>query len=112
MVPVNGTVGDPQVVICAVAATSGVDYSSVTSLWTGPNGVIVNDDRVTINATVDNDVYITILYFDYLYESDEGIYTCNVTTNSHTVSLDANLNNLTSKFSIVVTKHQSNDYIM
>ena len=95
--PVNGTVGDSQDVICVVKTTSGLDPSVVSSTWTGPNGGIVNDDRVTVNRTLDNNTYITVLHFKHLLESDKGIYTCNMTTNDHNVSLNTNLNNLTSK---------------
>ena len=72
----------------------------MTSFWTGPSGVVTNDERVTIDVIVDDNTYITILHFDYIWESDEGIYTCNVTTGDHTVSLSANLTNLTSKLSM------------
>ena len=72
----------------------------MTSFWTGPSGVVTNDERVTINVIVVDNIYITILHFDYIWESDEGIYTCNVTTGDHTVSLSANLTNLTSKLSM------------
>ena len=71
----------------------------MTHSWVGPNGVIAtDDDRLTINdTTVNNNTYITTLHFNHLMESDEGVYTCNVTTSTHTVSLSANLSNLTSK---------------
>ena len=95
--PANGTVGDPQDVICSIASTSGLDPNTVTTSWTGPNAVITNDDRVTVNATVDNNIYTTILHFDHLLESDEGIYTCNITTSDNTVSLSANFTDLASK---------------
>ena len=97
-------VGDPQDVICIVASTSGLDDTdSVITSWTGPNGVITNDDRVTINTTVENNIYTSILHFDYIVESDEGIYTCNVTTIDHNVSLSTSLTNLMSKLCIQYT---------
>ena len=95
VVPTERYVGDPQDVICIVASTSGLDDAdSVITSWTGPNGVITNDDRVTINTTVENNVYTSVLHFDYIAESDEGIYTCNVTTIDHNVSLSTSLTNL------------------
>ena len=101
LVSTERNVGDPQDVICIVASTSGFN-DSVTTSWIGPNGVITsNDDRVTINATVENNFYTSILHFDYIMESDEGIYTCNVTTIDHNVSLSASLTNLTSKLCIL-----------
>ena len=96
-VPANGTVGDPQDVICSITSTTVLDANSVTTSWTGPNGVITNDDRLTINITVDNNIYTTILHFDHLLESDEGIYTCNITTTDHFVSLSTNFTDLISK---------------
>ena len=94
-------VGDPQDVICIVASTSGLDDAdSVTTSWTGPNGVITNDNRLTINTTIENNIYTSILHFDYIVESDEGIYTCNVTTIDHNVSLSTSLTNLISKLCI------------
>ena len=101
--PANGTVGDPQDVICIVLSTSGLDPNSVTNSWTGSNGVITNDDRVTINATVDNNIYTTILHFDHLLESDEGVYTCNVIISDHTVSVCANFTHFISK--LLCSKH-------
>ena len=83
-------VGDPQVVICSITSATVLDANSVTTSWTGPNGVITNDDRVTINTTVENNIYTSILHFDYIAESDEGIYSCNMTTIDHNVSLSTN----------------------
>ena len=94
--PANGTVGDPQDIVCSITSTTLLDANSVTTSWTGPNGV-TNDNRLTINATVDNNIYTSILHFDRLSESDEGIYTCNITTTDHFVSLSANFTDLLSK---------------
>ena len=96
-IPDNGTIGNLQDIICLIATTSRLDPTSVTSFWTGPNGVVTNDDRLTIITTVDSNIYTTVLHFDYIWESDEGIYTCNVTTSDHSVSLSTNLSNLMSK---------------
>ena len=98
--PKIGTVSNPQNITCLVISTIGLNSGSVTSFWTGPSGVVTNNERVTIDVIVDDSIYITILHFDYIWESDEGIYTCNVTTGDHTVSLNANLTNLISKLSI------------
>ena len=103
--PANGTVGDPQDVICSITSTTVLDANSVTTSWTGPNGVITNDDRVTINITVDNNIYTSILHFDHLLESDEGIYTCNITTIDHSVSLTANFTDLISKLFMYSSEH-------
>ena len=102
VVPTDRNVGDPQDVICTVASTSGLDDADlVIASWTGPNGVITSDDRVTINTTVDSNIYTTTLHFNYIMESDEGIYTCNVTTIDRNVSLSTSLTNLASKLCIL-----------
>ena len=94
---VNKTLGNPQDVICLLMETSGLDLNSVISTWSGPNGVVSVDDRITINTTVDDNSFITILHFEYLFESDKGAYTCNVTTNNHNVSISTNLTDLISE---------------
>ena len=98
--PGIGTVGDPQDVTCILVTTSVLDPSSVTSFWTGPNGIVTDGDRITINTTSDSNTYSTTLHFSYLSESDEGIYACNVTTDNHSVSRSANLTNFISKLSL------------
>ena len=95
--PVNGIVGYPEDIVCLIETTSELELSSVTSSWTGPNGVVTNDDRLTINVTVNKNIYITILHFEYLSENDEGNYTCSVTISNHTMLLSTTLNNLISK---------------
>ena len=94
---VNKTLGNSQDVICLLMETSGLDPNSVISTWSGPNGVVSVDDRITINTTVDDNSFITILHFDYLFEGDEGAYTCSVTTSDHSVSISTNLTDLISE---------------
>ena len=83
------------------------------SFWTGPNGIVTDDGRITINTTGDGNTYITTLHFSYLSESDEGIYTCNLTTDNHSVSRSTSLTNFISKLSldIYVTTKLSMSYI-
>ena len=97
-VPVNGTVGNPQDINCLIATTSVLDPSSVASSWVGPNGVVIEDERVKINITFNDNVFSTILHFDSLWESDKGVYTCNV-TGDHSVSLSTTLNLLSKLYS-------------
>ena len=99
--PVNGIVRYPEDIVCIIETTSELESSSVSSFWIGPNGVVTNDDRLTINVTVNKNIYITILHFDYLLENDEGNYTCSVTISNHTMLLSTTLNNLISKLKIV-----------
>ena len=70
----------------------------MTGLWTGPSGIVTSNDRIITNSTIDSNIYIMVLYFDHLLESDEGVYTCNVTTSDHTVSLSTNLTDILSKY--------------
>ena len=70
----------------------------MTGIWTGPSGIVTSNDRMITNATVDDNIYIMVLYFDHLLESDEGVYTCNVTTSDHIVSLSTNLTKFLSKY--------------
>ena len=96
--PPNGTVGNSQEITCLIITTSLLDPSSVTGLWTGPSGIVTSNDRMITNATVDDNIYFMVLYFDHLLESNEGVYTCNVTTSDHTVSLSTNLTKFLSKY--------------
>ena len=89
---------DPQEITCLITTTSALDPSSVIGLWIGPNGIVTSNDRLITNATVDSNIYIMVLYFYHLLESDEGVYTCNMTTSGHTVSLSTNLTKLLSKY--------------
>ena len=79
--PIQGAmVGRPQMIQCTVSTVSGVESSSVMISWMGPGGNVTNNSRVTINPTTVNDSdFISILYFMYLMEGDEGSYTCSVT---------------------------------
>ena len=70
----------------------------MTGLWTGPSGIVTSNDRIITNSTIDSNIYIMVLYFDHLLESDEGVYTCNVTISDHSVSLSINLTNILSKY--------------
>ena len=70
----------------------------MTGLWIGPSGIVASNNRIITNSTVDSNIYIMVLYFDHLLESDEGVYACNVTTSDHSVSLSTNLTNLFSKY--------------
>ena len=73
--PIQGAmVGSPQDISCTAITPTLLD---VVFNWTGPNGSIVDDSRVTISQTVVNgDNYTSVLQFAYLMEGDEGNYTC------------------------------------
>ena len=62
--------------------------------WTGPNGSIVEDSRVTISPTTSSDnTYTSNLQFTYLMEGDEGTYTCIVSLVSANGNVNQSVNN-------------------
>ena len=74
------TVGDPQILTCMATITTMVRSDLLMFMWIKQGeGAITSDDRVTIQPTTSvNNIYMSVLQFDYLIESDGGIYTCNV----------------------------------
>ena len=76
----DATVGDPQLFTCMAATTMMVRSDLLMFMWIKQGETITNNTRVTIqSATPINNTYMSVLQFDYLIESDGGIYTCNVT---------------------------------
>ena len=77
----DATVGDPQIFTCMATITMMVRSDLLMFMWIKQGGgVITSDGRVTIQPTTSmNNIYMSVLQFDYLIESDGGIYTCNVT---------------------------------
>jgi len=73
-------VGSPQGFECVVNTVDGVELSSITISWMGPEGnLTTNNSRVIINPiTSYGNSYVSGLHFIYLMEGDEGMYTCNV----------------------------------
>ena len=78
--PIQGAmVGRPQAFDCIVSTVSGVELSSVVVIWMGPDGNLTTDNRIIIRPiTASGNNYTSSLYFVYLTEGDEGLYTCNV----------------------------------
>ena len=92
-------VGEIQDIVCSVTTAITTNISEVTLTWVGPNGVIIEDDRVSIIPTFsDGNTYTTILQFDYLMEGDEGVYTCDVMIGEDFETLTVELQNITSKY--------------
>ena len=77
----DATVGVPEEFTCMATTTMMVRSDLLTFMWIKQGeGVITSNGRVTIQpATSVNNMYMSVLQFDYLIESDGGIYTCNVT---------------------------------
>jgi len=91
-------VGEMQDIVCSVTTGFGTDTSEVILTWVGPDGVIIQDDRVSIIPTfVDGNTYTTILQFDYLMEGDEGVYSCDVTIGENVETSSVVLQNATSE---------------
>ncbi|XP_065910840.1 uncharacterized protein [Dysidea avara] len=89
-------VGEMQDIVCSVTTAFGTDISEVTLTWVGPDGSIIEDDRVSIIPTfTDGNTYTTILQFDYLMEGDEGVYTCDITIGENVETLSVELQNIT-----------------
>ena len=75
----NRIVGNLEEFTCRVSGAVGAELSSVMISWTGPRGVITNDNRVTISPiTSSGNDFLSTLRFEYLMEGDDGTYTCNV----------------------------------
>ncbi|XP_065889338.1 uncharacterized protein [Dysidea avara] len=91
-------VGRPYKVSCPVFASSELNS---TFIWTGPNGVITDDGRLTaVTSDISNDTTSTsTVQFSYLRENDEGSYRCDVTVfgynYNYSTSLSVELNNIT-----------------
>ena len=92
-------VGEMQDIVCSVTTAFRTDASEITLTWVGPDGVITEDNRVSIIPTFsDGNTYTTILQFDYLMEGDEGVYTCDIKIGEDVDSLSVELQNLISKY--------------
>ena len=92
-------VGEMQDIVCSLTIGFGTETSEVTLTWVGPDGIIIEDDRVSIIPTFsDGNTYATILQFNYLMEGDEGVYTCDIKIGEDVDSLSVELQNLISKY--------------
>ena len=96
-------VGEIQDIVCSVTTAITTDTSEVTLTWVGPDGIIIEDDRVSIIPTfADGNTYTTILQFNYLMEGDEGVYTCDVMIGENIITLTVELQNIISKYMITI----------
>ncbi|XP_065889340.1 uncharacterized protein [Dysidea avara] len=90
-------VGSPYYISCSIFVSG--EYS--TFIWTGSNGVITDDGRLTaVTSDISNDTTSTsTVQFSYLRESDEGSYRCDVTVfgynYNYSTSSSVELNNFT-----------------
>ena len=99
---VNATVGKPYQIQCNVSTSEKINTSILKIHWSGPNGSITNDNRISIHPTVSDDgiVHNSTLQFLYLDQNDTGAFVCNVTILYTNVSetLIFPLDNITSKY--------------
>ena len=78
--PILGTmIGGSLSIDCMATTTTVVQANLLMFVWTGPAGAITRNDTMTIQPTTSMDnVYTSTLQFDYLTETDGGIYNCTV----------------------------------
>ena len=78
--PITGTtVGERLSIDCMATTTTAVQADLLMFVWTGSGGAITSNDRMTIQPTTSvGNVYTSTLQFDYLTETDGGIYNCTV----------------------------------
>ena len=71
--------GDSYEIQCTAYTDEMINPNNVTVSWTGPNGTITNDSRLTITPTISNGTsHNSTLQFSNLSENDEGEYICNL----------------------------------
>ena len=77
----NATVGDPLTLTCMVTTNMTVRSDLLTFMWIKQGeGIITSNNSITIQpVTSMNNMYMSVLQFNELIESDGGIYICNVT---------------------------------
>ena len=77
----NATVGNPLTLTCMATTTMTVRSDLLTFMWIKQGeGIITSNARVTIQPVASvNNMYMSVLQFNDLIESDGDIYVCNVT---------------------------------
>ena len=93
-------VGLEKAINCTATLTSMTeDYVNFT--WVTPDGVDIDDDRVTIlPTTVNGNNHTSVIKFEYLMQSDVGTYKCDIMLNNYTTSVSGKLKFLICKFII------------
>ena len=75
----SSSLGYSYEIQCTAYTDEMINPNNVTVSWTGPNGTITNDNRLTITPTISNGTsHTSTLQFSYLSENDEGEYSCNL----------------------------------
>ena len=79
---------------CTIIVNSILSSTEITvsNVWIGPNGQLMNNSRVTIFSPVKlfNNVYVSTAMFDGFGTTDSGIYACQgtVRSNEHDISTE------------------------
>ena len=95
--PDRHTVGQEQAILCTATVISTSDHSVIFT-WITPDGVDIDDERVTIlPSTIDGNNFTSILKFEYLMENDNGTYICEIMSNNSTTSASTELQDLYGK---------------
>ena len=96
--PGRYTVGEEQTINCTATLTSTAE-DTVNFTWVTPDGVDIDDERVTILPTIVNgNNHTSVLNFEYLMESDVGTYKCDIMLNNYTVSVSGELQYIYGKY--------------
>ena len=105
--PVSATVGKPYWIQCSVNTSEKVNSRIVKINWSGPDGSITNDSRITVHPTVSDDgiVHNSTLEFLYLSQNDTGAFTCNMILLDTSISETFQLDKITSKYNILCILH-------
>ena len=98
--PERHTVGLEQAINCMATIISMTEHN-VNFTWVTPDGVDMDDDRVTIlPTTVNGNNHTSVIKFEYLMQSDVGTYKCDIMLNNYTTSVSGELKFLICKFII------------
>ena len=80
------TAGSSLTLTCTIIVNSILSSTEITvsNVWIGPNGQLMNNSHVTISSPVHlyDNVYVSTAMFDSLSTTDSGFYACRGTVSS------------------------------
>ena len=98
------------VITCNGTLPSVVDTDvTATVKWTGPNGIINNDERIIVDeaVSVGDNLFQSLLTFQPVDNgdmnnetNDEGMYTCEMTISSSESEILSSVNSITEDFNV------------
>ena len=90
-------VGQEQAINCTATLISTAEHSVIFN-WVTPDGVNIDDERITIlPTTINENNHTSVLQFEYQMESDNGTYKCEIMSNNTTTSASRELQDLYGK---------------